>query len=127
MTTYALLKNALENRYGLSDNNRRPVIHLKGHPKAATFARVCLGRYGIHIYIQSYATRIMTVFIPKPSEDSVPYLEITGLYSITTRKHIGWWLGLLRNWGIIPCTWDYYTVKKAYEERGEHSFCRLYL
>lgn len=125
MTTYEMLKNELENRYGMNEYYRRPLVHLKGHTKAATFARVCLGRCGIHIYIQSYATRIMTVFIPKPSEDSVPYLEITGLYSMTTRKHIGWWMTFLRDLNIVPPTWDYFKVKEAWENRKDEQYPRL--
>ena len=36
MTTYELLKNELENRYGMNEYYRRPLVHLKGHTKAAT-------------------------------------------------------------------------------------------
>lgn len=67
----------------------------------------------------------MTVFIPKPSEDSVPYLEITGLYSMTTRKHIGWWMAFLRDLNIVPPTWDYFTVKEAWENRKDSQYPRL--
>lgn len=70
------------------------------HPAAA---------YEIHQYdngkleLQSYRTIVLTV-------DHDGWLHVNGLYSATTRKHIGWfmrWLGL-----------DYQTAKACYEHDG---------
>ena len=41
-------------------------------------------------------------------------IKITGLYSITTRKHIGWWLKMLYKKENINL--NYYDIKRAYEK-----------
>lgn len=131
------LKNALISKFPNEYDYPRKEIYSKvpHHEKAATYFTVAFrtdyrNKAEIYIRFYSYGTRVMQVSLYEEGEDMWGYpndLVINGLYSATTRKHIGWWLGLLRNWGVIPCTWDYYTIKKAYEERGEHSFGRLYL
>jgi hypothetical protein len=55
-------------------------------------------------YLISYRTEVLII------DYNTNIMEVTGLYSMTTRRHISWYL--MERFPHI----DYYTVKKAYEE-----------
>lgn len=55
-------------------------------------------------YLISYTTKVLIV------DHEAKTMEVTGLYSMTTRRHIGWYL--MERFPHI----SYYAVKKAYEE-----------
>lgn len=119
MTTYEILKNELENRYHLNAFHNVEMVEIDGHEKAATVGYLHLSERSIHLQVYSYSTCVLDVYIPSSESRRTPYLEIRGLYSMTTRKHLGWWMGFLRALHIVPPTWDYYTLKRAWEEKGE--------
>lgn len=56
------------------------------------------------LYLISYTTKVIIV------DRTTNVLEVTGLYSATTRRHISWFLD--EYFYHI----DYYTVKNAYEQ-----------
>lgn len=56
------------------------------------------------IALQSYSTLVIEI-------DAEGWMKVNGLYSMTTIKHIGWFM---RELGF-----DYYTAKHAYEHKYE--------
>ena len=73
--------------------------YIKGHESA----NVRMIESGNKLLLVSYTTTVCTV-------DAGGWLTCTGLYSATTRKHIGWFC---RNEGYAI---GYNAVKKAYED-----------
>ena len=68
----------------------------EGHPKAQAYKEDIFGGVALH----SYNTIV--------AEVRYGWLKIYGLYSMTTRKHIGWFMKEL---GL-----DYQTAKKIYDD-----------
>lgn len=131
MTTYERLKYELANKYNMNKYNNDIRVRIKGHEKAATFIRITIQETRMEFRFVSYNTTVMSVFIPnvhnKECDFNAPYLWIKGLYSATTRKHIGWWVKWLVDMGVVPYNWNYYTIKQAWRDKSEEQeFARLY-
>lgn len=131
MTTYERLKKELENRYGLNKYHNDAEVKIEGHEKAATYMRIILQETHIVIRFVSYRTTVISLFVPnvnnKDCTFNAPYLWIKGLYSATTRKHIGWWIACLVDMGVVPYNWNYYTIKQAWDDKEENKpMARLY-
>ena len=81
-----------------------------GHPKAnAYYVKNYSDLEGKYYALYSYDTLVAICIINENIS-----IKITGLYSITTRKHIGWWLKMLYKKENINL--NYYDIKRAYEK-----------
>lgn len=67
-------------------------------------AQCHVAQYNNKEYLVSYTTDVLI------TNYNTNIMEVTGLYSMTTRRHISWYL--MERFPHI----DYYTVKKAYQE-----------
>lgn len=125
MTKYEIMKRELESRFHLNAFHHNTVERIDEHEKAATHMRIYLTDTEASIGFWSYKTLVMSVHVPNTNNKkytfNAPYIRITGLYSATTRKHIGWWMKLLVNMGVVPCNWNYFTVKQAIADREDKS------
>ena len=63
---------------------------LNNHASAQCHVEIINGhdRYNNEISLVSYTTRVLTL----TTINGIRYVECTGLYSMTTRKHISWFL-----------------------------------
>lgn len=63
---------------------------LENHASANAHVEIINGdnRYNNEISLVSYTTRVLTL----TTINGIRYVECTGLYSMTTRKHISWFL-----------------------------------
>lgn len=130
-TTYERIKFELASRFNLNKYHNDTIVKINGHEKAATFIRIVVQDTYIVFRFVSYRTTVMSVFIPnvhnKECTFNAPYLWIKGLYSATTRKHIGWWVNWLVDMGVVPYNWNYYTIKQAWNDKEEDKpMARLY-
>lgn len=73
---------------------------LKKHPSANCY----IVEESDKEYFVSYRTEVLII------DRKAKTMEVTGLYSMTTRRQIGWYL--MERFPYI----NYYTVKRAYEE-----------
>lgn len=128
---YEELKRKLENRFNMADRYYSVLTKVTGHEKARTEIYITVAATAITIDFWSYYTRVMSVYVPNVAHEECeckdPYIRINGLYSATTRKHIGWWVKWLIDMDIVPCNWNYYTIKQAwYDKEKDKPMARLY-
>lgn len=131
MITYERLKYALASKYNMNKYHNDAEVRIKGHEKAATYIHIIIQDTYIAVRFVSYNTTVMSVLIPnvhnKECTFYAPYLWIKGLYSATTRKHIGWWVKWLVDMGVVPYNWNYYTIKQAWQDKEENKpMARIY-
>lgn len=75
-----------------------------GHKYAQAWVKVDNYEGDRILELYSYRTRVITYNV------KTGIMVITGLYSATTRRHIGWFVNLVTD------NIDYYQVKHAYEK-----------
>lgn len=98
---------------------------IKGHEKASTLITIEHVRQDyeranyIHIVLWSYCTSVVHVYINASGKNAI---KVMGLYSATTRKHISWFANWLKEQGIIPMEWNYYTFKASFEKGQDMIF-----
>lgn len=121
MNRYDALKRELENKFNMWGRSYSALTKVKGHENANTEIYITVTATAITIDFWSYSTRVMSAYVPNADHEECvfknPYIRINGLYSATTRKHIGWWVEWLKNMGVVPCNWNYYTMKQCYMDR----------
>ena len=75
------------------------------HLKAHCYVVTCTDRDGNkYILLGSYSTYVLCVDVKNQR------IHVSGLYSMTTRKHIGWFMNY-----FFKGKYNYYDIKKAYE------------
>lgn len=85
------------------------VEKLRGHEQANALVRY----EGDNIILQSYQTDVL-VYSPKDMT-----IQCNGLYSMTTRKHIGWFMSqFITNNIKYNDSYGYYDIKDAYENNN---------
>lgn len=130
MNRYDALKRTLDNKFNMTGRYYSVLTKVTGHKNANTEIYITVAATAVAIDFWSYNTRVMTAYVPnvdhKECECKDPYIRINGLYSATTRKHIGWWVAWLKNMGVVPCNWNYYTMKQAYMDRDEKEYGVIY-
>lgn len=130
MTRYEELRITLDNKFNMGGRSYSALTKVTGHEKASTEIYIKVSDTAITIDFWSYNTRVMTAYVPNVDHDECvfkdTYIRINGLYSATTRKHISWWVAWLKNMGVVPCNWNYYTMKQAYMDRDGKDYGVIY-